>query len=43
MPVWGDWFLHEAKANNATETQGEDIVAARVKALVDYIETIQGN
>lgn len=43
MPVWGDWFLHEAKSNNTTDAQGEDVVAARVKALVDYIGTIQQN
>ena len=43
MPVWGDWFLHEAGMNDAAKANGEDVVNARIKALVDYIETIQQN
>jgi mono/diheme cytochrome c family protein len=35
MPVWGDAF------KNSAEGYSEDRVKARVKALVDYLETIQ--
>jgi mono/diheme cytochrome c family protein len=43
MPVWGDWFLHEAGMSDVAKDNKEDVVNARIKALVDYLETIQQN
>lgn len=37
MPVWGSEFWLEAGA----DAQAEEVVAARIQALVDYLETIQ--
>ncbi len=41
MPVWGDWFRTEAATADSTPDEREATVAARIKALVDYIETLQ--
>jgi mono/diheme cytochrome c family protein len=41
MPVWGDWFNAEATDASTTPEERDATVAARIKALVDYIETIQ--
>jgi mono/diheme cytochrome c family protein len=35
MPVWGDAFMRTSEASN------EESVRARIKALVDYLESIQ--
>ena len=43
MPVWGEWFKQEAATSGAPKVTQEDIVGARIRALVGYIETIQGN
>ena len=41
MPVWGDWFRREAASAGAVKGTQEEIVGARIKSLIDYIETIQ--
>lgn len=43
MPVWGDWFKREAAESGARKATREEIVSARINALVAYIETIQEN
>ena len=41
MPVWGDWFKSEAAMSGASKAAQEEIVGERIKALVDYVESIQ--
>ena len=41
MPVWGDWFKFEATSSISGKGAQEEVVRARINALVDYIETIQ--
>jgi mono/diheme cytochrome c family protein len=41
MPVWGDQFKSEAASSHAGKAAQELIVKRRIKALVDYLETIQ--
>ena len=41
MPVWGDWFSTEAAGGKTSAETREATVAARVKSLTDYLETIQ--
>jgi len=44
MPVWGNWFKMEARAGQMLGEEGVDPEAeakARVRALVDYLQTIQ--
>lgn len=41
MPVWGDWFSTEAADAGTTADEREATVAARIKSLVDFLETIQ--
>jgi len=41
MPVWGDWFDKEADSTRVPKKTHEEIVGARIEALVNYIETIQ--
>jgi len=43
MPVWGDWFKFEAEASKAGKGASEAVIAARIGALVNYIESIQEN
>ena len=41
MPVWGDWFKSEAAMSGANKAAQEEIAGERIKALVDYVESIQ--
>ena len=43
MPVWGDWFLHEAKQDKVNGQTAEAVISARIGSLVSYIESIQKN
>jgi mono/diheme cytochrome c family protein len=43
MPVWGDWFKFEAGASKTGKGASEVTVRKRIKALVDYIQSIQEN
>lgn len=43
MPIWGDWFRREASQTEADKAHAEDIANARIKALVDFIETLQAH
>ncbi len=41
MPVWGDWFMFEAGSSVLGKGAQEDVIRARIDALVGYIATIQ--
>lgn len=41
MPVWGDWFDAEAVDADTDAAVREVVVRERIKALADYIETLQ--
>lgn len=41
MPVWGDWFLQEAKSSGVVTHNQEAVVNARIQSLVGYIGTLQ--
>ena len=43
MPVWGDWFKFEAESSVAGKGAQEEVINARINALVGYIESIQEN
>ena len=41
MPVWGDWFRQEARAEGKGGKASEEIVRERINMLADYIGSIQ--
>lgn len=41
MPVWGDWFDAEAATGGLDKDEREAVVAARISALISFLETIQ--
>lgn len=41
MPVWGDWFDTEAASEGMGQEEREEIVSARIAALLAWLETIQ--
>jgi mono/diheme cytochrome c family protein len=41
MPVWGDWFNAEAVTPDMDADSREQVVTARINALIGYIETLQ--
>lgn len=41
MPVWGDWFDTEAATEGMGKDEREEIVSARIAALLAWLETIQ--
>lgn len=43
MPVWGDWFMTEARAGEVAPEAREIVVQDRIDALIAYIETLQEN
>jgi mono/diheme cytochrome c family protein len=41
MPIWGEWFKMEAAEGLGGAEGPETVVRRRIRAVIDYLETIQ--